>query len=74
MHEEEVKGAVEKVLTADDIIHKHLFGWDWRGPKLDLIYSPDLLNEMPGAELPAADEDEEEKGEGGLSPGGEGGR
>lgn len=26
MHEEEIKKAVDKVLTADDIIHKQIFG------------------------------------------------
>lgn len=45
MHEGEVKELVDKVLTADDIIHKQLLGWDWRAPKLDVIYSSALRND-----------------------------
>ena len=41
MHEEEVKTQVDKVLAADQILHTQLFGWNWRGPRLELIYNPD---------------------------------
>ena len=44
MHEEEVQAAVEKVLDADNVLHQQLFGWDWKPPKLELIYDPEQMN------------------------------
>jgi len=44
MHEEEMKLQVEKVLTADKILHEQLFGWEWRPPRLELIYDPDFTD------------------------------
>lgn len=47
MHEEEIKAQVDKVLTADKILHQQLLGWDWKPPRLDLIYTnnPDPGND-----------------------------
>ena len=56
MHEEEVKKIVEKVLTADEILHQQIFGWEWRAPKLELIYNPDMASAEPVGDEAQKDE------------------